>query len=107
MSNIQYDQIQEHADGLAHEVNDEGVNVSIDPDDAKRIDTGYANRDEPNIHHHERSNSFKKPATFKAVSVTKSFLAKAGAPTIPGIKSSDDKGERPPKWRIITVLIDL
>ena len=80
MSNIQYDQIQEHADGLAHEVNDEGVNVPVNPDDAKRIDTEYANRDESNIHHHERSNSFKKPATFKAVSVTKSFLAKAGAP---------------------------
>jgi hypothetical protein len=39
-----------------------------------------------------RSNSVKKPATFKAVSVTKNFLAKAVGST-PIAKSATDKGK--------------
>ena len=38
--------------------------------------------------HHARSNSVKKPTTFKAVSVTKNFLAKSvtGTPTLKGVE---------------------
>ena len=38
---------------------------------------------------HVRSNSLKKPASFKAVSVTKNFLAKAAAGSLPGKLGSD------------------
>jgi hypothetical protein len=41
---------------------------------------------------HSRSQSVKKPASFKAVSVTKSFLAKAATGTVPTSKLSGDKG---------------
>ena len=44
------------------------------------------NNDGSNYQHHVRSNSVKKPASFKAVSVTKNFLAKAGTPPTPNIK---------------------
>lgn len=40
---------------------------------------------------HVRSNSIKKPATFKSVSVTKSFLAKA-ATSSPAPKGVDSRG---------------
>jgi len=43
--------------------------------------------------HHGRSNSVKKPISFKAVSVTKSFLAKATAGSPPASKGSSDKGK--------------
>ncbi len=43
--------------------------------------------------HHGRSNSVKKPISFKAVSVTKSFLAKATAGSAPASKGSSDKGK--------------
>jgi hypothetical protein len=41
---------------------------------------------------HLRTNSVKKPASFKAVSVTKNFLAKAAAGSIPSLKLGGDKG---------------
>ncbi len=41
---------------------------------------------------HVRSDSLKKPASFKAVSVTKNFLAKAAAGTTPASKGIGDKG---------------
>ncbi|KAI9871009.1 MAG: hypothetical protein M1830_003537, partial [Pleopsidium flavum] len=41
--------------------------------------------------HHGRSNSMKKPTSFKAVSVTKNFLAKATAGSAPASKGSTDK----------------
>ncbi|KAI9779458.1 MAG: hypothetical protein M1816_003510 [Peltula sp. TS41687] len=40
---------------------------------------------------HVRSNSMKKPASFKAVSVTKNFLAKAANGSAPSSKSGGDK----------------
>lgn len=40
----------------------------------------------------ERANSVKKPAAFKSVSVTKNFLAKAGASTAPKSVASDKGG---------------
>ena len=42
---------------------------------------------------HARSNSVKKPISFKAVSVTKSFLAKATAGSPPASKGNTDKGK--------------
>lgn len=42
--------------------------------------------------HHVRSDSIKKPTTFKAVSVTKNFLAKAGTPTAAAPKTNGDNG---------------
>ncbi|KAI9848110.1 MAG: hypothetical protein M1837_001212 [Sclerophora amabilis] len=44
---------------------------------------------------HIRSNSMKKPASFKAVSVTKNFLAKAAAGTTPSSKTSGEKAPAP------------
>jgi hypothetical protein len=41
---------------------------------------------------HTRSNSMKRPASFKAVSVTKSFLAKASAGSSQPAKPASDKG---------------
>lgn len=41
---------------------------------------------------HNRSNSVKKPASFKAVSVTKNFLAKAANGTVQPSKLGPDKG---------------
>jgi hypothetical protein len=41
---------------------------------------------------HLRSNSVKKPASFKAVSVTRNFLAKAAAGSIPSSKLGGEKG---------------
>ncbi len=43
--------------------------------------------------HHGRSNSVKKPTSFKAVSVTRNFLAKATAGSTPASKGSADKGK--------------
>ncbi|KAI9845291.1 MAG: hypothetical protein M1838_001791 [Thelocarpon superellum] len=48
-----------------------------------------AEKDETDGSRHVRSNSLKKPATFKAVSVTKNFLAKAAAGAIPASKLGD------------------
>ena len=39
-----------------------------------------------------RANLLRKPATFKAVSVTKSFLAKAGTTSAPNGKAVNEKG---------------
>ena len=39
-----------------------------------------------------RPNAMKKSTTFKPVSVTKNFLAKAGTTTTPTTKQSTDKG---------------
>lgn len=41
---------------------------------------------------HIRSNSIKKPTTFKSVSVTKSFLAKS-ATASPAVKGADSRGQ--------------
>ena len=51
-------------------------------------------KDGPDFQHHARSNSVKKPTTFKAVSVTKNFLAKAGTPAAPNPKVNGDTGEK-------------
>lgn len=51
-------------------------------------------KDGPDFQHHARSNSVKKPTTFKAVSVTKNFLAKAGTPAAPNAKVNGDTGEK-------------
>lgn len=49
-------------------------------------------KDSTDIQHHSRSDSIKKPATFKAVSVTRNFLAKAGTTPTPALKTGTENG---------------
>ena len=61
--------------------------------DTSRADVSELSEKAPKEgNHHGRSNSVKKPISFKAVSVTKSFLAKATAGSAPAAKGSSDKG---------------
>ena len=89
----EYVQNVSEADKSAGPVEFDG-NVNLLLKDAKTNDAEHVSEDGVNLSHHTRSNSIKKPATFKAVSVTKSFLAKAGTPLPPINKISDDKGKR-------------
>ena len=49
-------------------------------------------KDSTDSQNHARSDSIKKPATFKAVSVTRNFLAKAGTTAAPVPKMSVENG---------------
>ncbi|KAI9724061.1 MAG: hypothetical protein M1812_000779 [Candelaria pacifica] len=69
--------------GLASGGSDTDTNKA---DNLDSVEVGL-NRDQG----HVRSDSFKKPASFKAVSVTKNFLAKAAAGTTPASKGIGDK----------------
>ena len=66
--------------------------VGSDTDTGKLGLVDASTKDTTESQDHMRSNSFKKPATFKAVSVTKNFLAKAGT-VAPTGKSSNEKGD--------------
>ena len=66
--------------------------VGSDTETAKAWASDAIDKDTPDEQHHVRSNSVKKPTTFKAVSVTKNFLAKAGTAPPPGAKGVVDKG---------------
>ena len=92
MSTIENDHDREPADRPAEQIAID-VSVNLDLEDAKINDSEDNNKDGSELHHHARSNSLaKRPTGFKAVSVTKSFLARAGAP-LPSVgKPSDDKG---------------
>ena len=89
MSTIEDGHERESAEAPAEHT---GLDSSVGSDtDTGRINTPDAlAKDESEIKHHARSNSVKKPTTFKAVSVTKNFLAKAN-PTLP-VKGNGDKG---------------
>lgn len=90
MSSFDHDPQRETAEASAEQ-------TEIDGDAGSEIDRSIAptpdtvNKDVPDGPHHARSNSVKKPITFKAVSVTKSFLAKAGSVTTPANKGNGDK----------------
>ena len=92
MSTFDDDNKSESADRPAHQVvADESVEIDLET--VKNNDLENISKDGSDIHLHARSKSFQKPS-FKAVSVTKSFLAKAGAPLLPVNKPSDDKGKQ-------------
>ncbi|KAL8826661.1 MAG: hypothetical protein Q9191_003660 [Dirinaria sp. TL-2023a] len=63
-----------------------------DIESAKTSTAVDISKDTPDAPHHARSNSVKKPTAFKAVSVTKNFLAKAGTPSTSNAKVNGDKG---------------
>ena len=67
--------------------------VGSDTDTGGPLKSDTVNKDEPDFQHYARSNSVKKPTTFKAVSVTKNFLAKAGTQAAPNEKVNGDTGE--------------
>ncbi|KAI4231780.1 MAG: hypothetical protein LQ349_005395 [Xanthoria aureola] len=86
MSSIENDHERETAEVSAEQAVIDG-SVGSDTDTTKPLTSDTASKDPSDLHHHARSNSVnvKKPATFKAVSVTKNFLAKAGT-TAPAVK---------------------
>ncbi|KAK4690602.1 hypothetical protein P7C71_g6224, partial [Lecanoromycetidae sp. Uapishka_2] len=89
MSTIYNVQEQETADTPAEQIAVDG-SAGSDTDTGGPLKTDAAIKDESDIPHHARSNSVKKLTTFKAVSVTKNFLAKAGTPTAPAAKANGD-----------------
>lgn len=79
--------ITNYPDDIA--VTDSNQDFSVGSDtEISRADSTEQTRDSENSH--LRSNSVKKPTTFKAVSVTKNFLAKTA--TVPVIAKTGDKG---------------
>ncbi|KAL8927352.1 MAG: hypothetical protein Q9172_001431 [Xanthocarpia lactea] len=91
MSSIENDHERETAEVSAEQAVIDG-SVGSDTDTSKPLTSDTASKDPSDILHHARSNSVnvKKPATFKAVSVTKNFLAKAGSTTTPAVKGAAD-----------------
>ena len=90
MSSFDHDPQRETAEASAEQTEVDGdAGSEIDRSIAQTPDT--VNKDVPEGPHHARTNSVKKPITFKAVSVTKSFLAKAGSVTTPANKGNGDK----------------
>lgn len=90
MSSFDHDPERETAEASAEQTEVDGdAGSEIDRSIAPTPDT--VNKDVPEGPHHARSNSVKKPITFKAVSVTKNFLAKAGSVTTPANKGNGDK----------------
>ncbi|KAL8803627.1 MAG: hypothetical protein Q9200_006131 [Gallowayella weberi] len=96
MSSIENDHERETAEVSAEQAVIDG-SVGSDTDTSKPLNSDAAGKDPSDSHHHARSNSVnvKKPATFKAVSVTKNFLAKAGTTTAPAVKGVGDNGAEP------------
>ncbi|KAA6409274.1 MAG: hypothetical protein FRX48_06827 [Lasallia pustulata] len=65
--------------------------VGSDTDTSKAEAADLIGKDNADGKHHVRSGSAKKPTTFKAVSVTKNFLAKAGTGSTTASKAGGDK----------------
>ncbi len=92
MSSIENDNDRETAEASAEHPVADG-NIDYDTESTKPLDLEDAAKDVSETPHHARSNSVKKPTTsFKAVSVTKNFLAKAGTAATPNAKVNGDKG---------------
>ncbi|KAL8872532.1 MAG: hypothetical protein Q9174_001852 [Haloplaca sp. 1 TL-2023] len=66
--------------------------VGSNTESSKALTSDTVIKDPSEQPHHARSNSVKKPSNFKAVSVTKNFLAKAGTTTAPAVKGPGDGG---------------
>lgn len=95
MSSIDHDHESEPADAPAEQIAVDGK-IGSDTDTEDLLKTEISPKDGPDGHdgpHHARSNSVKKPTLFKAVSVTKNFLAKAGAPSATGAKTNGEISE--------------
>ena len=92
MSSIENDHERESAEVPAEQT---GVDTDAgsDTDAGKPLISDAGNKDVSEGPHDARSNSVKKPITFKAVSVTKNFLAKAGTVPVPANKGNGDKGK--------------
>lgn len=91
MSSIDHDHESEPADAPAEQIAVDG-SVGSDTDIGVRPRSDSIAKDDSEHQHHARSNSVKKPALFKAVSVTKNFLAKAGTPAVPNTKINGESG---------------
>ena len=91
MSSIDHVPEQETADASAEQIAVDG-SIGSDTDTGGPTQSEVTRKDESDTKHHARSNSVKKPAIFKAVSVTKNFLAKAGTPTTSATKTNGDNG---------------
>jgi len=91
MSSIDHGHESEPADALAEQIALDG-SAGSDTDITGRPRSDSLAKDESEYQHHARSNSVKKPTTFKAVSVTKNFLAKAGTPAAPAAKTNGEEG---------------
>lgn len=94
MSSIDHVHEQESSDAPAEQIAVDG-SAGSDTDTGGPLKSEVAGKDGSDIQHHARSNSVKKPTSFKAVSVTKNFLAKAGTPTAPAAKTNGDTGNIP------------
>ena len=92
MSSVDHDHEIESAATPAEQITVDG-SVGSDTDTGGPIKSDSLNKDGSIDQHHARSNSVKKPTTFKAVSVTKNFLAKAGTPAAPNAKINGDNGK--------------
>ena len=91
MSSVDHGNENESA-AVPAEITGEG-SVGSDIDFGTLPESDSAKNDGTTDQHHARSNSVKKPTTFKAVSVTKSFLAKAGAPPTPSAKVNGENSK--------------
>ena len=97
MSSIENDHEPETAEASAElPLGDDSAGPDIAS--AKPFTAVDISKDTPEAPHHARSNSVKKPTAFKAVSVTKNFLAKAGTASTPNAKVNGDKGSKPCTW---------
>ena len=92
MSSVDHDHEIEPAAAPAEQITVDG-SVGSDTDTGGPLKADSVNKDGLDIQHHARSNSVKKPTSFKAVSVTKNFLAKAGTPATPNAKINGDTGK--------------
>lgn len=92
MSSVENDLERETAEASAEHPVADG-SVGSDTETTKTLTSEDAGKDVYEAPHHARSNSVKKPTSFKAVSVTKNFLAKAGTVTTPNAKINGDKSE--------------
>jgi len=92
MSSVDHGHESEQADAPAEQITLDG-SVGSDTDIGGHLRSDSVTKDGSDSQHHARSNSVKKPTTFKAVSVTKNFLAKAGTPTTPAAKVNGENGE--------------
>lgn len=93
MSSIDHGIESEPADAPAEQITVDGsVGSNTDNEENQKAETLPKDGIDTQQPHHTRNNSVKKPATFKAVSVTKNFLAKAGAPTTSPVKINGENG---------------
>lgn len=95
MSSTENEIERETAEGPAEHTLADG-SVGSDTETAKPLISDDAAKETIESPHHVRSNSIKKPTSFKAVSVTKNFLAKAGTASNPNAKINGDKGVKDP-----------